>query len=86
MIPPLVARILVRDDSSINLWIPLFLLWILLAPIAILLLPFVLIFFVCTKGLRGLSAIWLFYQCLCALRGLDVNVQSPGSTVRVFFQ
>lgn len=84
MIPPLFAKISIQDKSNLRLWIPLFLLWILLAPLVILILPFVFVYLLIRKGPRGIKGIFLFYQLLCSLRGLDVDVKSNTSTVRIY--
>lgn len=85
MIPPLFARIYVQDKSKINLWIPLFLIWILLLPLALIILPFVLLFILVVSGpMRSLRSPYIFYQIFCGLRGLDIDVQSPNSKVRVY--
>lgn len=85
MIPPLLVRVYVQDEKTISLWLPLFLLWILLLPLVLILLPFVLLFVLIFTGpMRAVRSLALFYQMFCGLRGLDIDVQSPNSKVRVY--
>lgn len=84
MIPPLFAKISIQDKSSLRLWIPLFLLWILLVPFVILLLPILFVYLLVRKGPKGIKGMFLFYQLLCSFRGLDVDVKSTASTVRIY--
>lgn len=73
---PFVAVVSLRNQESrtFRLWIPLFLIWLLLLPLAILLSPF--IFIVClfcrVNPLRGVAVLW---QILTALGDTDVAVE-----------
>ena len=84
--PPYLMRIHIDkpDSKKINLWIPLF---IILPVIAIILLPFILI--LAPFVLIAAVVLWRFgwgkmlliappvvFGCLCALRGLEVDVNN----------
>jgi hypothetical protein len=73
---PFVAVVSLRNQESrtFRLWIPLFLVWLLLLPLGILLSPF--IFIVClvcrVNPLRGVAVIW---QILNALTDTELEVE-----------
>jgi len=73
---PFVAVVSLRNQESrtFRLWVPLFLIWLLLLPLAILLSPFIFIacLFCRVNPLRGVAAIW---QILTALADTDVQVE-----------
>jgi uncharacterized membrane protein len=73
---PFVAVVSLRnqESSTFRLWIPLFLIWLLLLPLAILLSPFIFIacLFCRVNPLRGVAVIW---QILTALADTDVQVE-----------
>jgi len=73
---PFVAVVSLRNQESrtFRLWIPLFLVWLLLLPLAALISP--LIFIVClfcrVNPFRGVAVMW---QILNALADTDVEVE-----------
>ena len=73
---PFVAVVSLRNQESctFRLWIPLFLIWLLLLPIAILLSPFIFIAcLVCrVNPFRGVAVLW---QILTALTDTNVEVE-----------
>ena len=73
---PFVAVVSLRNQESrtFRLWIPLFLVWLLLLPLAILLSPFIFIacLFCRVNPLRGVAVIW---EILTALEDTDVEVE-----------
>jgi len=79
------------DSKKINLWIPLFIVLpfiaIILIPIMLILTPFVLIaaavFWHRGFGKPLLIAAPLVLTCLCALRGLEVNVSNSNEKVNI---
>jgi hypothetical protein len=81
---PLVVRVHVfgRAGGGVRLWIPLFLMWLLLVPFAVVVLP--VLFIVCivvdVDPLPALGAIW---RVLCGLRGTNVEVDAPDASVFV---
>jgi hypothetical protein len=81
---PLVAAVSVRNKRSrgFRLWIPLALVWLLLLPLVLLLLP--VAFVACWVGridpFEALPALW---RILCALKGGNVEFDSDGSSVAI---
>ena len=73
---PFVAVVSLRNQQSrtFRLWIPLFLIWLLLLPLAILLAPFIFIAcLVCrVNPWRGVRLLW---QILTALADTNVEVE-----------
>ena len=73
---PFVAVVSLRNQESrtFRLWIPLFLVWLLLLPLAVLLSPFIFIacLFCRVNPLRGVAVIW---QILTALADMNVEVE-----------
>ena len=73
---PLVAVVRLRnqDSRTFRLWIPLFLVWLLLLPLGVLLSPF--IFIAClacrVNPFRGVAVTW---QILNALADTNVQVE-----------
>jgi uncharacterized membrane protein len=73
---PLVAVVSLRNQESrtFRLWIPLFLVWLLLLPLGVLLSPF--IFIAClacrVNPFRGVAVMW---QILNALADTNVQVE-----------
>jgi len=73
---PFVAVVSLRNQQSrtFRLWIPLVLIWLLLAPLVLLLSPFIFIAcLVCrVNPFRGVAVAW---QILTALADTDVEVE-----------
>jgi uncharacterized membrane protein len=80
----LVLRIRNERGRRVNLYLPLFLVWVLLAPLALVALV-VLCVVAPFRGIaphRVLPAVW---RVICGLRGLRVDVDSPEARVFVHF-
>ncbi|HEX4079634.1 MAG TPA: hypothetical protein VHX61_12270 [Rhizomicrobium sp.] len=77
---PLLAVIGVKGRWNFRLWLPLFLVWLLLLPFAPLLLPFLLIaaLFIRADAWRGIGAV---FSVLCATRGTQVEVATRGHSL-----
>ena len=73
---PFVAVVSLQNQQSrtFRLWIPLFLVWLLLLPLALLLSPFIFIAcLVCrVNPWRGVALLW---QVLTALADTDIEVE-----------
>jgi len=73
---PFVAVVSLRNNDSrtFRFWIPIFLIWLLLLPLAVLLSPFMfLTCLVCrVNPFRGVAVMW---QILTALGDTDVEVE-----------
>jgi uncharacterized membrane protein SpoIIM required for sporulation len=81
---PFVAVVSVPDRRShtFRLWIPLFLVWLLVLPLGLLLLPAVFIGgLVCrVNPFRALSVVW---QILTALKDTNVEVARRSASVSI---
>jgi hypothetical protein len=84
-IPPCLMHMKIRDH--VDLWIPLFLVWLIVAIFALALAPImlilVLILWPIEWGRFLLMSGPAIYRCLCALRGLEVDINQ--SEERLFF-
>jgi hypothetical protein len=73
---PFVAVVSLRNQESrtFRLWIPLFLMWLLLVPLGVLLSPFIFIGFVVCRvnPFRGVAVLW---QILTALADTKLEVE-----------
>ncbi len=82
--PPCLMRMKIYNpDIHLNLWIPLFIAWIILAVLFLAFTPVVIIAILTLWLLRMNS--WLrallklgpsIYSCLCALKGLKLDVKN----------
>jgi hypothetical protein len=83
MIPWLaVVSISPENGRRVNLWLPLILFWILLAPFVVLLIPMGMVCFaIC--GMNPLKAILAIGRLLWALGGLRIEVESPNASVLI---
>jgi len=63
-----------RESRTFRLWIPLFLIWLLLLPLAVLLSPFIFVAcLICrVNPLQGLAVMW---QILNALTDTNIEVE-----------
>ena len=81
---PMVAQLQVRDrrNREFHLWIPLVIFWILLLPVAVLIVP--LVFLAClfqrTNPSRVLTAYW---NVLSALKGTQLEFNHPKSSALI---
>lgn len=88
--PPCLMRLkVVNEERSINLWLPLFLAWILLGVLAIILLPLlviaVLVLWSFERGREVMRMGSLICCCVCGLRGLTVDVKNQREIVLIYF-
>jgi len=80
----LLAYIRIRTDRNrgFRLWIPLFLAWLLLAPVVLLLLPLFLV--VCVVGeVDSWRALSTFWQMLVGLKNTHVEVAHQETSILV---
>jgi hypothetical protein len=79
---PFVAVVSLRNQESrtFRLWIPLFLIWLLLLPLAVLVSPFVFIacLFCRVNPFRGVAVMW---QILNALTDTNIEVEHRSAGV-----
>lgn len=81
---PFAAEIGIRNrrQRDLQLWIPLALVWLLLFPFAVVLLPFFLI--ACRLGdVSPLNAIAVLWGVLTSLAGTELRVEQPGSSLYI---
>jgi len=83
---PFVAAVSLRNREShtFRLWIPLFLMWLLLVPLGILLSPFIFIgFLVCrVNPFRGVAVLWQILTALADTK-LEVEHRSAGLSFHI---
>ena len=83
---PFVAVVSLRNQQSrtFRLWIPVFLMWLLLVPLGILLSPFIFIgFLVCrVNPFQGVAALWQILTALSDTR-LEVEHRSAGLSFHI---
>jgi hypothetical protein len=90
-IPPLLMRLkIINPERRINLWLPLFLVWIILLLIAIILSPLVCLLVILLWPWGWGEMLLLLgpslYQVLCATRDLSVDIRRPDETVLIYFK
>jgi hypothetical protein len=89
-IPPCLMRLkIINAEHNINLWLPLFLVWIILGALALALSPLVALLVILLWPLGWGEFLLLLgpfvYDCLCALRGLSVDVKNKSEIVLIYF-
>lgn len=85
MRPPVFAVLRIRPTGKgrkINLWLPLFLIWILLLPLVLILLPFAIVAMT-AKGIRPFHTLGALLRVLGSTAGTSVEVDRPGQLVHI---
>ncbi|MFA5015570.1 MAG: hypothetical protein WC549_08535 [Actinomycetota bacterium] len=86
---PLLLRIHIRRKGrrGVNLWLPLFLLWLIVLPILTALLPLILItaliLWPSGKGKPILCAYLMVFRLIGNLSGLKIDVRSRDNTIYI---
>jgi hypothetical protein len=86
---PLLLRIRIRkeDHKGVNLWIPLFLLWLIVLPLLAALLPLVLvaalILWPSGKGKLILYGYVMIFGLIGYLSGLKIDIKSRSNNIYV---
>jgi hypothetical protein len=88
-IPPLLMRMkLIDRQHHVNLWIPLFLVWLTAVLLALALSPLILLLVLVLWPTGWGKFLWQFgprfYSLLCALRDLEINIQGKNQVVLYF--
>lgn len=80
----MIAAIDVRSRGSrpIRLWLPLFLVWLLVAPIALVLSPLILLALMVCR-LNPFTAVAALVGLVAAFSGTRVEVDTPGAKVNI---
>lgn len=92
--PPLIMGLAIgqpkQDRQPFVFWLPLFLAWLLLAAILIALSPIFLLLlmvaFCFGWGRTVLFFIPRVFGCICALRGLEVDIEGKDKTIFISFK
>ena len=89
-IPPCLLHIRVHNDEhSFGIWLPLFLAWLILAILVLAFLPLFLILLIVALPFGWGEFMLLvgprFYNILCALKGLKLDVDKTGEKVEILF-
>ncbi len=86
---PLLLRIRVRreDHRGVNLWLPLFLLWLIVLPLLALLLPLVLlaalVLWPSGKGKLILYGYVMIFRLIGYMSGLRIDIKSRDNNIYV---
>ncbi|HLK26372.1 MAG TPA: hypothetical protein VKT30_17075 [Caulobacteraceae bacterium] len=81
---PLMAQVVVApvNASPIRLWLPIFLVWLLLVVLGLILSP--LIILACLiVGLNPFATVWRLMRVFAALAGTHIEVQAPDAVILV---
>jgi hypothetical protein len=89
--PPLIIRLSIPfKNGTLRLWLPLFLIYPFLAVFALILLPLVIIAALLLWPMGWSRTIILvgpyLFRVICALRGLEINIQQRNKQVLVYFK
>ena len=89
-IPPCLLHIRVHNEEhSFGIWLPLFLAWLILAILVLAFLPLFLILLIIALPFGWGEFVLLvgprFYNILCALKGLKLDVDKTGEKVEILF-
>lgn len=89
--PPLIIRLSIPiRNGTLRLWLPFFLIYPFLAVFALILLPLVIIAALLLWPMGWSRTIILvgpyLYRVICALRGLEINIQQRNKQILVYFK
>jgi hypothetical protein len=89
-IPPCLMHVRIHNEEHhFGLWLPLFLAWLILAALLLAILPIFLILLIVALPFGWGEFMLLlgprFYNILCALRGLKVEIDRTNEKVEVLF-
>ena len=89
-IPPCLMHVRIHNEEhNFGLWLPLFLAWLILAALLLAILPIFLILLIVALPFGWGEFMLLlgprFYNILCALRGLKVEIDRTSEKVEVLF-
>jgi hypothetical protein len=89
--PPMLMRLkIINPERRVNLWLPLFLVWIFLFLIALALSPLICVLVILLWSSRWGEMLLLLgpaiYRMLCALHGLEVDIRNPNEIVLIYFK
>ena len=81
---PLMAHVVVQSGHGrpIRLWLPLFLVWLLLVVLGVLLSPLIIVACVIAR-MNPFTTVWRLCRVFAALAGTHIEIQSPEAVVLV---
>jgi len=83
MMPPLLVLLdIEKAGRRMRLWLPLFLVWLLLLPLVLVLLPFAILA-LAVIGLRPFHAIGVLFGAIAALKGTVIEITRPRAAVSI---
>jgi hypothetical protein len=90
-IPPTLMRLKIRNERhNINLWLPMFLGWLILLVLAIAFSPLAVILIIILWpsgwGKFILTAPFHIYRILCDLQDMEVDIKNEQETVLIYFR
>ena len=90
-VPPCLMRLKVVDSTHrINLWLPLFLAWIILLALYILFSPLLAVLIVILWPVGWGEFLLMIgptvYDCLCSLRELQIDIRKGSDVVLIYFK
>ncbi|HEX7760399.1 MAG TPA: hypothetical protein VF459_12905 [Caulobacteraceae bacterium] len=78
----LVVRVYAAGQPPFRLWLPLVLIWLLLSPLLLIVVPVVMIAGALV-GMNPFAALGTLLAVFCALAGTHVEVEAPDASVLV---
>jgi hypothetical protein len=90
-IPPLLMRLkIINPEHRINLWLPLFVIWLILLALVLLISPLVCVLVILLWPWGWGETLLLLgpalYRLLCGLNGLSIDIRSPHEIVLIYFK
>jgi hypothetical protein len=81
---PLMAQVVVEADNGrpIRLWLPLFLVWLLLVVLGVILSPLILVACLIVR-MNPFTTVWRLCRVFAALAGTHIEVRAPDAVVLV---
>jgi hypothetical protein len=90
-IPPMLMRLkVINAEHHLNLWLPLFLVWLLMLVLALVLAPLVAVLVILLWPWGWGETLLLLgpaiYRLLCALHGFSMDIDKPEETILIYFK
>jgi hypothetical protein len=81
---PLMAQVVVEHEHGrpIRLWLPLFLVWLLLVILSVLLSPLIIVACLIAR-MNPITTVWRLCRVFWALAGTHIEVRAPDAVVLV---
>ncbi len=90
-LPPFLMRLkLINKNQHINLWLPLFLAWVILLALYFVLSPLILVLVLILWPFGWGEFLLMIgptiFSCLCALRDLKIDVKKDQEIILIYFK